>query len=62
MRFLLDQDVYVLTANFLRHLGHEVTTAAEAGLSRAADMEVLDAAGAQERLLLTRDRHFGSLW
>ena len=26
MRFLLDQDVYALTARFLRDLGHDVVT------------------------------------
>ena len=43
MRFLLDQDVYALTARFLRELGHDIVTAAELGLSRAADTVLLAA-------------------
>jgi len=31
MRFLLDQDVYALTARFLSALEHDVVTAAEIG-------------------------------
>ena len=41
MRFLTDQDVYALTSQLLRELGHDVVTTAEIGLSRAADTELL---------------------
>ena len=61
MRFLLDQDVYALTAGFLRQLGHDVVTAADLGGSRASDSELLEIAQQQDRLLVTRDRDFGSL-
>lgn len=44
MRFLLDQDVYAATARFLVALGHDVLPAAEAGLARASDVELLRAA------------------
>ena len=37
MKLLADQDVYAATVAFLRDLGHDVDTAAERGLSRAAD-------------------------
>jgi predicted nuclease of predicted toxin-antitoxin system len=61
MRFLLDQDVYTATHRFLQAAGHEVTTAAEAGLSRARDAELLRQAHETGSLLVTRDRDYGRL-
>jgi len=41
VRFLLDQDVYALTARFLRDLGHDVVTAVvvEPGQHRLRKLE-----------------------
>jgi predicted nuclease of predicted toxin-antitoxin system len=61
VRFLLDQDVYALTARFLRELGHDVVTAAELGLARAPDTALLARAGQEGRLFVTRDKDFGGL-
>ncbi|HXG64179.1 MAG TPA: DUF5615 family PIN-like protein [Blastocatellia bacterium] len=61
MKFLLDQDVYALTARFLRDQGHDVVTAAEIGRSQAADSELLGIAQEQNRIFVTRDRDFGGL-
>jgi predicted nuclease of predicted toxin-antitoxin system len=61
VKFLLDQDVYALTAHFLRDLGHDVVTAAEISLSRAPDTVLLTRAGEEKRLLVTRDKDFGGL-
>ncbi len=61
MRLLLDQDVYAGTSLFPGSLGHDVVTAAELGLSRASDIDLLDTAKDRQRILITRDRHFGSL-
>ena len=61
MRFLLDQDVYGTTARLLAGLGHDVAQAAQIGLSRAPDEQLLRAAEEQDRILVTRDRDFGSL-
>jgi predicted nuclease of predicted toxin-antitoxin system len=61
MRLLADQDVYALTIQFLRGLGHDVATAAEWGMSQAADAELLRAARADQRVFVTRDRDFGAL-
>ena len=61
MRFLLDQDVYATTARLLLDLGHEVIPAAQIGLARADDEDVLRAAQDQGRLFVTRDRDFGGL-
>jgi len=40
---------------------HDVTRVVDVGLSRASDEEILRGAQASERLLVTRDRDFGSL-
>lgn len=48
MRFLLDQDIYAATARHLVDLGHDVVRAAELGLSRAADEELLKTLSASE--------------
>jgi predicted nuclease of predicted toxin-antitoxin system len=61
MRFLLDQDVYAVTAGLLESLGHEVTRAAERGLSRADDEVLLQTAQSEARILVTRDRDYGGL-
>ncbi len=61
MRLLVDQDVYAATTRFLRALGHDVITAAELGLSKAADEALLRLAHEQKRVLVTRDRDYGSL-
>jgi predicted nuclease of predicted toxin-antitoxin system len=44
MRFLLDQDVYAATAQFLATLGHDVVRVAQVGLSQAADEDLLTVA------------------
>jgi predicted nuclease of predicted toxin-antitoxin system len=59
MRLLLDQDVYVVTARFLRVQNHDVVTAAEVNLSQSADTDLLDYAREHKRILITRDRDFG---
>jgi len=61
MRFLLDQDVYAATARFIDDLGHDVALAATLGLSRASDSDLLQTAHQQQRIMITRDRHFGGL-
>jgi predicted nuclease of predicted toxin-antitoxin system len=61
MRLLLDQDVYALTARFLRGQGHDVVTASDLGLSRAPDEQLLQTASAEKRILITRDRDYGNL-
>ena len=61
MRFLADQDVYALAIRFLRDQGHDVVTAAEWGMSQAADSELLKAAHADRRVFIMRDRDFGAL-
>lgn len=61
MKFLIDQDVYAQTVGLLRNLGHDVITAAEIGMSRAADSTLLARATSEKRLFVTRDKDFGGL-
>jgi predicted nuclease of predicted toxin-antitoxin system len=61
MRFLLDQDVYAITARFLTNAGHDVVLVVQLGLSQASDEEILRTAQEQNRILLTRDRDYGNL-
>lgn len=61
MRLLTDQDVYAATVQFLRGLGYDVATAAERSLSQSADTQLLLAAHAENRVLVTRDRDYGGL-
>ncbi len=61
MRIFCDQDVYRLTVEFLRSLGHDVVTAADVEMSQAVDREILQFAATEGRILITRDKDFGSL-
>lgn len=61
MKLLLDEDVYEITARFLKELGHEVQTVAERGLKQAEDIELLYIAQQERRIFITRDRDFGEL-
>ena len=61
MRLPTDQDVYSATVLYLRGLGHDVDTAAEKGMSRSEDADLLRVAQAEGRVLVTRDRDYGGL-
>lgn len=61
MRFLLDQDVYAVTARFLAGLGHDAAQVGRIGLSQASDERLLVVAQEQGRIFVTRDRDFGAL-
>ncbi|MBI5474342.1 MAG: DUF5615 family PIN-like protein [Ignavibacteriae bacterium] len=61
MRFLADQDVWAATILLLRSAGHDVVTASELKLSTADDQELLMEAKTLGRIMMTRDRDFGSL-
>jgi predicted nuclease of predicted toxin-antitoxin system len=61
MRLLLDQDVYAITAEFLKSLGHELITASDLGLARAKDTELLLRSAKENRIFVTRDKDFGGL-
>lgn len=61
MRLLLDQDVFLTTANFLKEKGHDVLLAAQLDLSQASDEQLLKTAQELKRIFVTRDRDYGSL-
>ena len=50
MKFLLDQDVYAITMNFLKDLGHDVVPTAQIGVSKADDSDLLKKAQELERI------------
>ena len=58
MRLLVDQDVYYVTIEWLRKEGHDVVTAKELGMQRAADEDLLKKAKVTDRFFLTRDKGF----
>lgn len=61
MRFLLDQDVYAVTAKFLVAEKHDVVLVAQLGLSQVTDEKILRTAQELNRILVTRDRDYGNL-
>lgn len=61
MKFLLDEDVYSSTARLLTDEGHDSVTAVRAGYAEIPDDELVALAAGQDRILVTRDRDFGSL-
>lgn len=60
MRFLADENVSRLVIDRLRNGGHDVISIAETR-SGAPDKDVLDAADADGRILITEDRDFGEM-
>ncbi len=61
MKLFLDQDVYAITIRFLQSLNHDILTATASGNARTSDIDLLRLAQSQNRILITRDRDFGSL-
>lgn len=61
MRFLADQGVYAVTLRLLQQENHDVVTAAELDMSESEDIELLQQAHQDDRLMLTRDRDYGRL-
>jgi len=47
VKFLTDQDVFAITVTFLKNLGHDVVTAAQLGMARESDRNLLRVAGEQ---------------
>ena len=61
MKFLIDQDVYAVTAKFLIDAGHDVIVVSQIGLAQASDEEILTIGQSENRILVTRDRDYGNL-
>lgn len=59
MRLFLDQMIDRCVAGVLRDTGYDVECAAEAGMARADDLEILEYCTREDRILVTLDEHFG---
>jgi len=60
MRLFLDQMIDRSIADVLQKRGYDVECAAEAGMARADDLEILEYCTMQDRVLITLDEHFGN--
>jgi predicted nuclease of predicted toxin-antitoxin system len=61
VKFKLDENLPVSSAQALAGSGHEVDTVAAEGLTGAADPRVVAAAAAEARVLITLDRSMGDI-
>lgn len=61
MKLLLDQDVYLITSEFLKNIGQDVILVSEIGHAKSSDQELLTIAQNTGRIFITRDRDFGEL-
>ena len=61
-RFLLDANLSILTAQYIRQLGHEVITTEELGLATADDKRIVSFAAENNYILITFDLDFGYLF
>jgi len=61
VKFKLDEKLPVSSARSLAKSGHDVDTVAAEGLTGAADPDVVAAAAAEERMLITLDRGMGDI-
>lgn len=60
MKILIDAGVGRMVADFLQDAGHDVITIA-GDIATMADLDILDLANAEERLIITMDKDFGEL-
>jgi len=60
LRLYLDQCLRLEVAEALRSEAHDVVRAAEVGQARADDLEILQRAESDRRILITLDEHFGN--
>ena len=61
MKFLVDQNLSLLFVDAIRAHRHDVVHTSEQGLARALDAEILDAAEASGRVIVSADTDFGTL-
>lgn len=61
MRFLVDANVSPRLAEILCAAGHEAVAVRDLGLGDASDDEILDRAGAEDRVIISHDTDFGTL-
>jgi predicted nuclease of predicted toxin-antitoxin system len=61
MRFLADAGISPKTVQFLRSEGHDAIHVRELGMQRARDIELIERARAEKRILITFDLDFGEI-
>jgi predicted nuclease of predicted toxin-antitoxin system len=61
LKFLIDMPITPRTVEHLRHKGHEAVHTSEIGLARAADIEILARALAEDRIVVTADLDYPRL-
>jgi predicted nuclease of predicted toxin-antitoxin system len=59
LKLYLDQMIPSEVARALREQGHDVLRASEIGQNRADDLQILEKAISENRILITVDEHFG---
>lgn len=59
LKLYLDQMIPSEVARELREQGHDVFRASETGQNRADDLQILEKAISENRILITLDEHFG---
>lgn len=59
LKLYLDQMIPSEVARALREQGHDVLRASETGQNRADDLQILEKAVSENRILITLDEHFG---
>ena len=59
LKLYLDQMIPSEVARTLREQGHDVLRASETGQNRADDLQILEKAVSENRILITLDEHFG---
>ena len=61
MRFLVDTNLSAGLAQYLNDEGHDAEHVTDQGLASASDAHILEAAAAQDRVLISSDTDFGTL-
>ncbi len=62
LKFLLDANISYETANFLNSLGYDTKTVAQFGLAEAEDIEIVNRAIREKRIIITLDLDFGEIF
>jgi predicted nuclease of predicted toxin-antitoxin system len=62
VRFLVDENLSPLLAVALCEAGHDAVHTRDLGMARSADNEVLDAARDQDRVVVSADTDFGTMF
>lgn len=62
LRFLADENIFPTTVKLIRSKGYDVLDIKEANLTGITDIEVIQLAKKEGRILLTLDMHFSNIF